>query len=217
MRIFPVKSFHAFPLLVIMCLSSLAVWNYERVIIPEKSIDFSVYPYEIEEWKGVEAFLDNRVPEILETPYILHRIYRHKGRRVLFSIIYYPNSRTPFHSPEACLGGEGYSVVKKQKLKLKLYNTDYDFLQVVFLLYRRNTTEQIVAYYYETKGMRTDSIYKFKVQMFKNALGFQGSGGALVRVAVPVEDGDSGKAMKTLVEFLGVFANYTTLFLGYGN
>ena len=83
------------------------VFSYDRYHKTGQAIDaIRNVPLKIEGWVGMDLPLEERVYRILETKSIIHRRYISNNQTIFLSLVYYPETKVDFHSPEGCLGGK---------------------------------------------------------------------------------------------------------------
>jgi EpsI family protein len=157
-------------------------------------------PPSIEDWRAQDIALDPEVLSVLGDGEFLNRIYtepenggtpeRPAGPVGLF-IGYFPTQRTgqAIHSPQNCLPGAGWTFLSSHPLQLKDNNGHtYDVGEYVIT---NGTVKQEVLYWYRAHGRSISNEYRAKFYMIADALRYNRTDGALIRVITPLQPGES--------------------------
>jgi len=165
--------------------------------------NINAFPLVLGDWYGEDIFIEKRIFDILETDAILMRKYINKnGDIVLFYIVYYPTNKVSFHAPEACFGGEGYTIMDKRIEAMKIPNTDWSTLKVNRLYYQRGDDKQIIVYFFESGDFMTYSHAKLRWKMLQDQIKFKRATAALVRLSTPLTGSNKDEAEDVLRNFL---------------
>lgn len=148
--------------------------------------------------------LDKETLDVLKLTDYLNRGYWMPGmnRAVMGLYIgYFRTQRTgaTIHSPKNCLPGAGWSPAQSSVYQLQL--DDGRKVPVNLYILRRGLDEQLVLYWYQAHGRIIASEYWGKFYLVYDALRLNRTDAALVRVTMPVEDGDEASAQKRAVAF----------------
>jgi EpsI family protein len=157
-------------------------------------------PQTIEGWMSRDIPLDPEVLQVLGDGRFLNRVYtepasagtpdRPAGPIGLF-IGYFPTQRTgqAIHSPQNCLPGAGWTFLSAHPIRLEGDNgKSYD---VGEYLITDGTVKQEVLYWYRAHGRSISSEYRAKFYMIADALRYNRTDGALIRVITPLLPGES--------------------------
>jgi EpsI family protein len=104
---------------------------------------------------------------------------------------YFPTQRTgqEIHSPQHCLPGAGWSFLSAQAIKLKgdnghLYNVGEYVIS-------NGSVKQEVLYWYRSHGRSISNEYRAKFYLIADALRYNRTDGALIRVITPLQPGET--------------------------
>ncbi len=143
-------------------------------------------PKIINKWQGYDIILKEKIYNILETRAIVHRIYRSGERRVFLSLIYYPETKVDFHTPEACLAGKGIAI-KKRVRTIVLTNKKKDLkFKVNALLLKNNGSRLLIYYFYKCGDFLDNSYFKLRFKLAGTKLIGRSKSGVLIRVSTPM-------------------------------
>ena len=157
-------------------------------------------PQIIGSWRYKDIALDPEVLQVLGDGRFLNRIYAEPASAgsgaipagpVGLFIGYFPTQRTgqAIHSPQNCLPGAGWTFLSSHPIQLKDINgKSYD---VGEYLITDGTVKQEVLYWYRAHGRSISSEYRAKFYMIADALRYNRTDGALIRVITPLESGES--------------------------
>jgi EpsI family protein len=154
----------------------------------------------IEGWTSQDIPLDPEVLHTLGDGRFLNRVYLEPSSAgtpdapagpVGLFIGYFPTQRTgqAIHSPQNCLPGAGWTFLSAHPIRLKGDNgKSYD---VGEYLITDGTIKQEVLYWYRAHGRSISSEYRAKFYMIADALRYNRTDGALIRVITPLLPGES--------------------------
>ncbi len=165
----------------------------------------STFPAQVGPYtKIVDWPLDQETLNILKVTDYLNRGYWTPGmNRDLMGlyIAYFRSQRSgaTIHSPKNCLPGAGWSPAESSVYELPLASGRK--VPVNLYLLRRGLDEQLVLYWYQAHGRIIASEYWGKFFLVYDALRLNRTDAALVRITIPVENGDEATAQKRAVAF----------------
>lgn len=151
-------------------------------------------PETIGSWTGQDIPMDQATLDVLGDGRFLNRVYNTSGPYgltvgppVSLFIGYFPTQRTgqSIHSPQNCLPGAGWSFLSSKVTKLT--SVDGKTFQVGEYLIGNNGTKQVVLYWYLAHGRSVANDYLAKAYMMLDAIRWNRTDGALIRVVTPVE------------------------------
>jgi len=160
------------------------------------------------DWQGKDEFLEERIYQILETRSIIHRSYRANGDNAFLSLVYHPETKVDFHSPEYCFGAQGVELVKEAKrvqIDVEGKRVDLDLNQ---LIYQRTGNKELVYYFYKSGSYMGSSYIQLRLALSANKLTNRGKSGSLVRVSTPIIGDDREKASTVLKNFIAALYPY---------
>src|SRR5208283_5017648 len=114
---------------------------------------------------------------------------------------YFRTQRTgaTIHSPKNCIPGAGWQPMVSQIYELTL--DDGRKVPVNLYVIRKDLEQQIVLYWYQSHGRVVASEYWGKFYLVYDALRLNRTDAALVRITVPVRNGDTDAAREQAIAF----------------
>ena len=163
----------------------------------------SEFPREIGGYTAMEDDpFDKETLALLGVTDYLNRVYASptKGDLGLY-VGYFRTQRTgaAIHSPKNCLPGAGWQPTVSEIHQLDL--PDGRTVPVNLYQIRKGLDQQIVIYWYQSHGRVVASEYWGKFYMVNDALRLNRTDAALVRIVVPVRNGDTDAAREQAIEF----------------
>lgn len=152
----------------------------------------------------IEWPLDKETLDILKVTDYLYRGYWEPGmgKSLLGLYIgYFRTQRTgaAIHSPKNCLPGAGWNPVQSSIYELQLDDGRKVPINLYFL--RRGLDEEVVLYWYQSHGRIIASEYWGKFYLVYDAMRLNRTDAALVRITLPVENGDETTAKDRALAF----------------
>ena len=145
-------------------------------------------PTALGEWRGVDLPISQRIVKIAGVSDYIDRKYKDSyGRESYVYIGYYASQRAgeQIHSPRNCLPGAGWEIVKTRRLAIDVPNERT--MVVNDFLVSNGVEQDLVLYWYQTRGRVIQSEYAAKFWMLADAVTRHRTDGALVRIAIPLE------------------------------
>jgi len=163
----------------------------------------SQFPKDIGNYRSVAEFqLDEDTLKVLGVTDYLSRAYFSptEGELGLY-IGYFRTQRTgaTIHSPKNCIPGAGWQPMVSQIYELTL--DDGRKVPVNLYVIRKDLEQQIVLYWYQSHGRVVASEYWGKFYLVYDALRLNRTDAALVRITVPVRNGDTDAAREQAIAF----------------
>lgn len=154
--------------------------------------------------KVVEWPLDKETLDVLKVTDYLNRGYWETGMGqdlVGLYIGYFRSQRTGagIHSPKNCLPGAGWNPVHESVYQLPL--PDGRTAPINLYILRKGLDEQLVLYWYQAHGRIVANEFWGKFYLVYDALRLNRTDAALVRITVPIDNGDEAKAKARALEF----------------
>lgn len=149
--------------------------------------------------------IDKDTLEVLKADDILSRIYENKntgGIATLF-VAYFSTQRTGKtpHSPKNCLPGSGWTPSESGTIDINVPG-EKDPIRVNRYVVARGDNQSVVLYWYQSHNRVIASEYAAKIYTVTDSIRYNRSDTSLVRVVVPVQDGDIQSAVNTAVSFV---------------
>ena len=189
---------------------------------------FEQFPLNLaEEWKGRELGLDEKVLDVLNLSDYMMRVYvpvvAQGGEEselsegevqktqlksveahlpVWLYVGFYQSQRTgaTYHSPKNCLPGAGWQFMESDLITLTM--SDQAKITVNKVLIRKGLDKQVILYWYHDRGRVIASEYWAKGYLVWDAMTKNRTDGSLVRISIPVKDGNVQEAFDHGVGFL---------------
>ncbi len=160
-------------------------------------------------WKLIEeSKLDAETLEVLKADDILSRYYANTstGQGATLFVAFFETQRTGKapHSPKNCLPGSGWVPSQSGVTDIAIPG-EAKPVQVNQYIVSRGQNQSVVLYWYQSRSRVVASEYSAKILTVTDAIRFNRSDTALVRVVVNVTDGDTAKAERTAVAFVQSF------------
>ena len=159
------------------------------------------------QWRMVqEGVIEQQVLEVLAADDTLTRQYVNQDRTAVASLFvaFFKTQRTGQmpHSPKNCLPGSGWAPSASGRLKIEVPGEGV--IEVNRYLVSRGDERSLVLYWYQTRNRVVASEYKARIYLVADALRYNRTDTALVRVTVPVR-GDEASAEAAAIDFVRTF------------
>ncbi len=161
------------------------------------------------DWKLIEeSKLDAETLEVLKADDILSRFYANPvtAQQATLFVAFFETQRTGKapHSPKNCLPGSGWVPSQSGTTDITVPG-EAQPIRVNQYIVSRGQNQSIVLYWYQSRSRVIASEYSAKIFTVSDAIRFNRSDTALVRVVVNVSDGNTQKAEDTAVSFVKAF------------
>ncbi len=160
-------------------------------------------------WKmSKQGVIDDETREVLKADELLNRGYINMALRVeanLF-VAYFKTQRTGQtpHSPKNCLPGNGWTQTLSDTINVTVPGRA-EPIEVNRYLVSKGENQSIVVYWYQSRDRVVASEYRARFYTAADAIRFNRTDTALVRVVVPVVDGDDKRATDAAINFVKDF------------
>jgi EpsI family protein len=187
----------------------LSVWLSAQWYAPKGDGSYlKDFPIDHEDWKGERIEMDKIVADVLETDALVLNRYKRDQKSVLLAIVYYPDAKVDFHTPEACYKATGVKIKKRIKpISLNAVGSvDVNELDI-----DRGSSKELVYYFYKSGNFIGNSYNRLRFNLVLNNLFSKEKSGALVRISTPViGDGDDpdSRLLRFLDDFVPLFKKY---------
>jgi EpsI family protein len=155
-----------------------------------------------------EVEMDKDTLEVLKADDITSRIYRNldTGRIATLFVAYFETQRTGKapHSPKNCLPGSGWVPSQSGAVSITVPGQPQP-ISVNRYIVSRGENQSVVLYWYQSHNRVIASEYAAKIYTVADAIRYNRSDTALVRVVVGVENGNVDRAMDTATTFVQSF------------
>ena len=188
--------FWAVVALLVACLTTLKLRGDVDKVPPTAPL--TLVPETIGPRTAQDIPLDSATLAVLGDGRFLNRVYTNPGgpgqqpeMPISLFIAYFPTQRTgqAIHSPQNCLPGAGWAFLSSKVIDLP--RSDGKPYQVGEYLIGNGTQKQVVLYWYLAHGRSVANDYLAKGYMMLDALRWNRTDGALVRIVTPLTPTES--------------------------
>ena len=180
--------------------------------VPERGT-FSSLPLDLDGWRGrQEPALPKDILAVLGVDDYLTRTYYRERAGIGVYIGYYGSQRQgdTMHSPQNCLPGAGWEFVNHSLVPVTVAADAAGGTRDVVVnryLIRKGLDQQLVLYWYQSRGRIVGSEYWSKIYLVLDAARYNRTDAALVRLVVPLANGSAeaeARAESQAIEFANV-------------
>jgi EpsI family protein len=151
-----------------------------------------------------ETELDKETLEVLKADDILSRVYldRQTGHYATLFVAYFETQRTGKapHSPKNCLPGSGWTQTQGGTVDIDIPGRSSP-ITVNRYVVARGDNQSVVLYWYQSHNRVIASEYSAKIYTVADAIRYNRSDTALVRIVVGVNGGNTDQALETATSF----------------
>jgi EpsI family protein len=160
---------------------------------------------QVGDWKGEPHIpFSLEVMEKLRVDDYISRVYhRSNGDAVSLYVGYYRNQRQGelIHSPLHCLPGGGWNITKREIEAIPIPDGKGTILQVNRLTLQKDDEKMLTYYWYEGRGRVLTNEYLQKIYLVLDAIRYNRTDEALIRLLVSVRNDDVDGADQSLKKF----------------
>jgi EpsI family protein len=184
----------------------LSYFSRSEAVPPRKPL--SSFPKNIDNWTGQEGFFDKQVYDVLGVDDSALISYQGpEGKSVQLYVGYYQSQREGdlIHSPKNCMPGSGWDITQTSLEELSLQGTNPQKIKVVKLILKMGASQQVVLYWFQSRGRFISSEYWQKIYMVWDAITKNRTDEAFVRLIAPVDpygEDDTTHYLKAFAEKL---------------
>jgi EpsI family protein len=185
------------------------VYGFTRSEIVPTNRPLAQVPTQFGSWTMQhEGVVEQEVQDVLKADELLTRSYVSGGQQVgahLF-VAYFRSQRTGQtpHSPKNCLPGSGWIPSVSDIIAISIPGRA-EPIEANRYVVAKGDQKSLVLYWYQSRDRVVASEYKAKFFVVADALRYNRTDTALVRVVVPVVDGDVEKSQQAAVDFIRAF------------
>lgn len=180
-----------------------------RVVSP-----LSTFPSEFGSFRLVqEGVVDQESMAVLRADDVLTRVYAHREGQFaanLFIAYFFTQrtGKTP-HSPKNCLPGSGWLPVMSDRIEISVPGHAAPVRANRYVV-ARGENQSLVIYWYQTSRRTVASEYWAKIYTVLDAIRYNRSDAALVKVTLPIRDGGVEQATAHARTFITAFYDKLT-------
>jgi EpsI family protein len=169
----------------------------------------SELPAQLGAWSMTrEGEVDRETLEVLRADEVLVRTYAEpeRGLGASLFVAYFKSQRTGQapHSPKNCLPGSGWTPSESDTVAISVPGRAAP-IRVNRYVVAKGEDKSVVLYWYQSRDRVVASEYRAKFYLVADAIRYNRTDTALVRVVVPMSGNDPAFATKTAEEFVQAF------------
>jgi EpsI family protein len=195
----------AFRIVTIALLAqAVAFYAFSRTEYTPRAAPFAVFPTVLGSYQmAVEGVVEQEVRDVLKADDVLTRTYAGSERIPINLFIAafktQRNGKTP-HSPKNCLPGSGWSQLVNEQITIDLPGLGPS--KVNHYVVAKGDDRSSVIYWYQSRDRIVGSEYLAKFYSVADSIRYNRSDTAIVRVVVPVLNGDQATADRRAIDFI---------------
>jgi EpsI family protein len=166
----------------------------------------SNFPSSVGGWQmQQDVKIEPEVLDVLKADDTLNRVYMNQARTAgaFLFIAYFQTQRygqAP-HSPKNCLPGSGWEPLETSPIEIPLSGQQKPIVANRYLV-ARGDEKSVVLYWYQSHNRIIAGEFSAKFWLIADSIRYHRSDSSLVKVVVPVRNGDTDAATRTAVEFV---------------
>lgn len=198
-------------LTVVLLLQAALVYGFARKEVIPVNRPLSETPQQFGSWQlQQEGVVEKEVQDVLKADELLTRSYVSLAQQMsahLF-VAYFRSQRTGQapHSPKNCLPGSGWVPDLQDEVKIDIPGRNQP-IEANRYVVAKGDQKSLVLYWYQSRDRVVANEYKAKFYVVADALRYNRTDTALVRIVVPVIDGDLDRSQKAAIDFVQSFYN----------
>jgi EpsI family protein len=196
-------------LTVVLLLQAAMVYGFTRSETVPQNRPLSQVPTTFNSWVlQQEGVVEKEVQDVLKADELLTRSYASMDSRItahLF-VAYFRSQRTGQspHSPKNCLPGSGWVPSVSDTVNVNIPGRA-EPIEVNRYVVGKGEQKSLVMYWYQSRDRVVASEYKAKFYVIADALRYNRTDTALVRVVLPIIENDVERSQKAAVDFIRSF------------
>jgi len=175
---------------------------FSEDVHPNKPL--STFPKQIGAWQGKEQRFESKIYEILGVDdSFLATYFAPDGQQVQLYVGFYQSQREGdiIHSPKNCMPGAGWKIISSSIEELAATETRSKDLKVIKFKLKNGIQEQLVLYWYQSRGRIISSEYMQKFYLVLDSITRRRTDGSFVRLIAPIQNGNEEQVSETLKSF----------------
>jgi EpsI family protein len=194
---------------ILLLLQTVALYSSVRPEAVPSNPPLSALPHNLGAWTFFrEDAVDQETQDVLKADDLMFRYYANpavsRAPVSLFVAAFRSqrNGKTP-HSPKNCLPGSGWMQLSSSVYPIQLESGNT--IQVNRYIVSHGEDRSLVMYWYQSRDRVVADEFKAKFWVMADALRFNRTDTALVRVVVPIIDRNEDQATQTASDFVKSF------------
>ncbi len=189
-----------------LALQAVVLYAISRPEFKPTAPPLAAFTTVIERWNMLqEGYVDEDTRAVLQADDLLSRTYGRSGDQVPASLFIaaFRSQRTGKapHSPKNCLPGAGWVQDESVTGTVKLNVPNTGEIEVNRYVVSKGGNRSVVLYWYQSRDRVVASEYRAKVFVVLDSMRYNRTDTALVRIVVPVLNGNDAGANKVAAEF----------------
>jgi len=183
---------------------------YYAVAMRDESIPdvppLSSFPVTAGAWQMYKDIpIEKEIQDVLRADDTLNRIYADpsKDTPAFLFIAFFKTQRSGQapHSPKNCLPGAGWEPVDSEPVTITVPGRAEPILSNRYVV-AKGDDQSVVLYWYQSHNRIIAGEFAAKFWLIADSIKYHRSDSALVKVMVPVRDGNTGAATKSAIDFV---------------
>ncbi len=190
--------------LALQAVGLLAISHQERVPLIRPLQEF---PRTVGNWMMLrESGIDKDTTDVLKADDLLSRVYADQRGAASLFIAFFKSQRTGQapHSPKNCLPGSGWVPSESDIVPIQVPGRS-EPIRINRYLVSKGDEKSVVLYWYQSRDRVVASEYAAKFYLVADAIRYNRTDTALVRVVVPIAGNDVDGATATARDFVQAF------------
>lgn len=196
--------------LTVVLLAQVAiVYGFSRAEVIPQNKPLSEVPTQFSNWSlRQEGVIEKEIQDALKADELLTRSYANMqhGMAAHLFVAYFRSQRTGQtpHSPKNCLPGSGWVPSVSDIISVQVPGRP-DPIEVNRYVVAKGDQKSLVMYWYQSRDRVVASEYKAKLYVMADAVRYNRTDTALVRVVLPIIDNDVERSNKAAEDFIRSF------------
>lgn len=199
------KSKFVYGLTLVLVVQAVLFYSASRGEVAPIAAPLSGFPVIAGNWKlAQEGVIDQDTLDVLKADDTLTRWYTSPEGGANLFIAYFKTQRqgqSP-HSPKNCLPGSGWQPSESGRIDVQV---DSGPININRYIVSKGDAQSVVLYWYQTQGRVIADEFAAKFYLISDSIRKHRSDTALVRVVVPVLNGQTAQAGKIATDFVKTF------------
>jgi EpsI family protein len=197
-------------ILTVVLLAQVAmVYGFNRPEVIPQNRPLNELPMQFNNWSlHQEGVVEKEIQDVLKADELLTRSYasRQYGVAAHLFVAYFRSQRTGQtpHSPKNCLPGSGWVPSLSDIVNVQVPGRP-EPIEVNRYVVAKGEQKSLVMYWYQSRDRVVASEYKAKFFVMADALRYNRTDTALVRVVLPIVDNDVDTANRVAEDFIRSF------------
>jgi EpsI family protein len=195
-------------ILSVLLLAQAAVfYGFSRGELAPSHRPLDQFPTQLGDWTMIQqGVMEQEIKDVLRADDYITRSYGQGREQANLFVAFFKSQRAGQapHSPKNCLPGAGWIWTVSDQIPITLPDENRT-IQVNRYIVQRGDQKSLILYWYQSRDRVVASEYTAKVYVVADALRYNRTDTALVRVEVPIIEGNDQAATNTGVEFVKTF------------